>query len=462
MVKAKAVSSLFHGSEALGDLPPRLRTPLPGERSAAWIESLAAHESPALTARRARRKERSGAPHDPIVWARAAGSNVIDADGNRFVDLTSGFGAAALGHAHPHIRAAVARQLETLPHALGDLHPSEVKIRALERIAALAPFPEARVILGLNGADALEAALKSARLATGRAGVLAFEGGYHGLSYGTLALCGYQEAFRRPFADQLAPQIAFAPYPASRAPLDAALAAVERRWEESPFAIGALVVEAVQGRGGVHIPPPGFLRGLQALCRARGALLIVDEIMTGLGRCGVRWQSVAEGVVPDLICSGKALGGELPLSACIAPLSILQAWGDPAGEALHTATFFGHPLGAAACLATLELLDDEAFYREVKARSQRWEAGLVSIAEKHSCVRELRVCGMMIGLELDSGERTLRLVRRLLERGFLVLPAGAGAEVLQLLPALNISEVLLEAFIEALDLSLSELSATPV
>src|SRR5690606_22451282 len=144
-------------------------------------------------------------------WSAARGSNVRDVDGNVFVDLTGGFGAALFGHAHPPIVQAVAAQQSALVHALGDVHPSETKVRALAALAALAPFP-ARVILGLSGADAVEAALKTAHLYTKRPGVIAFAGGYHGLSHGPLAACGYGEAFRAPFAAQLNPHVAFAQF----------------------------------------------------------------------------------------------------------------------------------------------------------------------------------------------------------------------------------------------------------
>ena len=177
-----------------------MTAPLPASASGALVERLSRTECPALTARRARRAELSGAAHDPIVWARARGVNVWDADGNRYLDLTAGFGAAAVGHSAKPVVAAIQEQSERLMHALGDVHPSDVKIALLEKLAALAPFRDARVMLGLSGADAVAAALKSAALFTRKPGVLAFRGGYHGLEYGPLAACGYSDAFRAPFA----------------------------------------------------------------------------------------------------------------------------------------------------------------------------------------------------------------------------------------------------------------------
>lgn len=444
----------------LGQLPPSVRVPLPGARSAEYVELLARTESPSLTARRARRAERSGASWDPIVWAEARGANVVDIDGNVFVDLASGFGVAALGHAHPRVVAAIEAQARTLVHGFGDVHPSEPKLRLLERLAAIAPFPEARVILGAHGADAIEAALKTAMLATGRPGVLAFEGGYHGLSHGPLAVCGYSEAFRAPFAAQLHPHAVFAPWPRAGDSVPEAVAAVARAWDASPSPVGAVVVEPIQGRSGVRIPPPGFLRALGELAHARGAVVIADEILVGLGRCGVRWVSVDEGLAPDLLCCGKALGGGLPISACIGRADVMEAWASTAGgEAIHTATFFGHPLACASALAALDAIEEEHLAEQAAVRGARWLAALSEVGARHpGAVREVRGRGMLLAIEFDTGARTLRVVPALLERGFITLPAGRGAEVLQILPPVLIDDALLALFARALNDVLAEVA----
>lgn len=440
----------------LGDALPKVRLPLPGPGAEELLDRLARTECPALTTRRARRAEASGAPHDPIVWAEASGANVVDTEGNRFVDLTSGFGAAAVGHAHPRIVEAVQRQAATLLHALGDLHPSDVKIRLLERLAAMAPWPDARVILGLSGSDAVEAALKTAMLATGCPGILAFDGSYHGLSHGPLAACGYGDAFRRPFQSQLNPHVVFAPWPAATASLADALAAVERACARANEPIGAVLVEPILGRGGVRLPPPGFLEALSSWTRARSALLIVDEVQTGLGRTGARFRFEAEGVVPDLICIGKALGGGLPISACIGTFASMQAWGAPDKEAIHTGTFFGHPLGSAAALATLDVIEGEGLAERARTVGDALRRELEEFVGRHSVVREVRGAGLLLGVELDRGDRALRLVRRLLEHGYLVLPAGPQGNVIQILPPLTIAERLLSAFVATFDALLGD------
>lgn len=427
-----------------GNALPDISTPIPSAAGRAWIERLAASECPALTTRRKRREERTGASHDPIVWTHAEGANVVDVDGNRYVDLTSGFGVAFVGHRRPEVVDAVKRQTERLLHALGDLHPSDVKIELLERLCALSPWPKARAMLSLSGADAVTSALKTAVLATGKTGVIAFEGSYHGLTYGPLAVSGYAERFRAPFRSQLQPDVSFAPWPCEHDDASSALAPLE---ELDWSSVGAVIVEPIQGRAGVRIPPPGFVAALGALCHEREAILIVDEIFTGVGRCGTWWRSVADGAEPDLICAGKALGGGLPISACLGREEVMQAWGDPDREAIHTGTFYGDPLGAAAALATLALIEEHALLARAVERGEFLGGALVA-AKLHG-VREVRQAGLMLGVQLDGDARALGVTRALLERGYLVLPAGPRADVIQLAPSVTITNAQVQGFIAA-------------
>ena len=435
-------------------LPPEVREPLPGARGQRLVEALALAECPALTQRRARRSELAGAPHDPIVWARAQGVNVWDADGNRYVDLSAGFGAATLGHGHPAVVHAVQAQAATLLHALGDLHPSDVKVALLGRLRALAPLRDARVMLGLSGSDAVTAALKTAALHTRKPGVLAFEGGYHGLEYGPLAACGYSAAMRAPFARQLNGHVRFAPYPGAATNAQDALAEVERAWGDD-HEIGALLIEPVLGRGGVVVPPEGFLRELRALCERRGALLISDEVLTGLGRCGALFAGARAGLQPHVLCLGKALGGGLPISACIGEAAVMAAWGDPGSEALHTATFFGNPLACAAALAALDVLERDA----LAARAERVGQVLLDAlrARLGGRVRDVRGAGLLLGVELDAPARALALGRKVLERGYITVPAAADARVVSLTPPLVLDETIALGFVSAFELALAEL-----
>ena len=379
------------------------------------------------------------------------GANVVDADGNVFVDFTSGFGVAALGHRHPQIVEAIIEQSGLLLHALGDLQPSDVKIALLEKLAALGPWTETRAILGAHGADAIEAALKTAMLHTKKAGVLAFEGGYHGLSHGPLALCGYQAAFRTPFAAQLNPHVTFARYPDASTSIDDAMIEVRRALAACTTDVGAFVVEPMLGRGGVVLPPEGFLRALREEATRVNALLVVDEIYTGFHRTGPRflYETELQDAPPDLICIGKALGGGMPMSACLGDEKVMRAWGDPDGEAIHTATFFGHPLASAAAVAMLDLVASTNMLALVQTRGDQLEAGLRALVDSRIVI-DVRGRGLALGLVLDTGARSLRWMRLLLERGYLVVPAGADARVLQIAPPLNIDPPLIDAFLQAL------------
>lgn len=434
-----------------GDELPRLRTALPGPVVGALVEQLALVECPGLTARRRRREELTGASHDPVVWTATRGANVLDADGNRYVDMTAGFGAALLGHTHPRVVAAVQRQSAVMLHALGDVYPSSGKIALETRLSAMAPW-SARVILGLSGADAVEAALKSAMLYTRRAGVIAFEGAYHGLSYGAVSVCGYKRAFREPFDGQLNAAVRFAPF------ADESVAGSTARSLEAVDAllatgeIGAVIVEPVQGRGGVVIPPSGFLAALRARTRARGAVLIADEIYTGLYRTGPRFRSVTEDADPDVICLGKALGGGVPVSACLLREEVARAWGDSLGEAIHTSTFLGNPLACAAALASLDALEEPSTRDALRVAGERLSSALDGLAVDRSLgIRRVSRCGLLAGVTVEGGvARSLSVMRAMLERGYIVLPGGVAGDVITLTPPVCLTEAQLAGFSNAL------------
>jgi 4-aminobutyrate aminotransferase-like enzyme len=415
-------------------LAPALVTEVPGPRSRALAERLRAVESRNVTCL---------APDAPIFWERAAGANVWDVDGNRFLDLGGAFAVANVGHAHPRVVRAVAEQSARLLHGMGDVHPSAPKVELLEALAARFPGGgPARAVLGSSGADAVEAALKTAQLATGRAGVLAFEGGYHGLSYGALDTT-WRADFRAPFAARLPGRTAFARYGDAE---DARRAA-----REAGFAIGAVLVEPVQGRGGVRVPPPGFLTALRQLCDAEGWLLIADEVFTGFGRTGRLFACDAEAVVPDLLCVGKGLASGMPLSACIGRAPVMDAWPESKGEALHTQTFLGHPPSCAAALAALAVLDEEKL---VQRAAETGAAALALLARRSAglaAVKEVRGAGLMLGIECAAPELAQRAVARALRRGVILLPAGDDGRVLSLTPPLCIDgEALLAGAAEVL------------
>lgn len=430
---------------------PELKVAPPGPRSRELALRLEAVESPAFEARRDARAEASGAEQAPIVYARGRGSNVFDVDGNRYVDLTAGFGALLLGHAPNAAVEAARNAMEELPLALGDVYASDLKVRACEAIAALFPEPRARVMLGLSGADAVTCALKTAVLATKKAGVVAFEGSYHGLSHGPLAALGLAPSFREPFAGQLGSHVTFAPYPTKDDPrgtaaaLEESLAAVRAALKKGD--VGAVLVEPMLGRGGCVVPPVSFLPALRSLADEAGALLVLDEIWTGMGRTGAMLASESgAGVVGDVVCLGKGLGGGVPISACVGRARAMEAWGAHGGTTLHTGTHFGSPPACAAALATIDAIRGGLADRAAEIGA-RWIDELTTAGAAPSGAFRARGQGLMVGVQLANGAEALAVARALLQRGYIVLTGGVRGDSLTLSPPLTIAPELLSAFV---------------
>lgn len=442
--------------------PPRIVLEPPGPASRGLSRRLAEVESRNITF--------LGSDF-PIFLRKSRGSNVWDADGNRYVDLTSGFAVAATGHRHPRVVKAVRDQLQRLPHAMGDVHPPEIKTRLLERLVALAPMKDARAILASSGSESVEAALKTARLATGKPGVIAFTGAYHGLTYGALSTTD-RELFRAPFADQLNPHVLRAPFPhpfrppPELHPTDpggSALEFVGRLLEsDAGGAVGAIIVEPIQGRGGDVVPPPGFLPGLRALADASGVLLILDEIYTGFGRTGDRFACEHEGVSPDLLCVGKGMSSMFPIAACIGSAEVMEAWPPSSGEAIHTSTFLGNPLGCVAALASIGVIEREGLVARARTEGDRLQDRLRDLAQRHPEIGDVRGRGLMVGLDLVEPDGRApdtalagRVVTGALKRGWVLLSGGPDGNVLSLSPPLNISRALLDSSVDMLDELLS-------
>jgi len=427
----------------LAEALPRVVVEPPGPRSRELAARLRAVESRNVTFL---------APDFPVFWSEAAGAMVRDADDNLYLDLTGAFGVSLAGHAHPAVVAAVREQAGRLVHGMGDVHPPEVKLLLLERLAHLAPLEDARAVLATSGSEAIEIALKTAELATGRSRFVAFEGGYHGLTLGSLATT-HRLDFRAPFAARLHRGVTWVPWPrvaeggreegASGADTAHAIETFARALADGPPVAGVLF-EPVQGRAGVRLPPQGFLPEVARLAREAGALVIADEVFTGFGRTGALFASAAEGVVPDVLCVGKALGGGLPLSACVAPADVMDAWPPSQGEALHTSTFLGHPLACAAALAFLDVLEREDLPARARALGARLLEGLADRLRGVAAVRDVRGRGLLLGIELGEGGAA-RVAVEALRRGVLVLPAGERGEVVELAPPALLNDAQVEA-----------------
>lgn len=430
-------------------LPELLTTP-PGPRGISLVDLLARHECPAITARRARQGEARGLGSDPITWVRAAGANVWDADGNRFVDLTAGFGVASIGHTHPAVVAAIRAQAETLLHGMGDVFPNDRRIELMAKLARRATFADStalsQCILASSGAEAVEVALKTATLASGRPGVLAFWGSYHGLSYGALSATAYRAEFRAPFAGQLGQHVRHLPYGCDPDLVERFVSGHATGGET----IGTVLVEPIQGRGGEVVPPPGWLPALGEVCRRRELILVFDEVFTGLGRTGDWWAADHEGVSPDVMAVGKSLAGGMPIGAALARPEVMEAWGMSRGEAIHTATFLGNPVVASAALATLDVMEA----MDLPARARAFEAAARAYFEPREVV--VRGRGGMLGLELGSATRAAQVMGAALKRGYLTLPSGVDGDVLSLTPPLMLSEAQLQAAFSAIAAAMEE------
>jgi 4-aminobutyrate aminotransferase-like enzyme len=418
----------------------------------------------------------------PIVWERARGVHVWDADGRKYLDLTAAFGVAAAGHANARVVRAGQRQMAKLLHAMGDVHPHALKAQLARELSRLtferwagkskvrglkskapgrgASAATGKTIFCNSGFEAVEAALKTALLATGRRGVIAFEGAYHGLGYGALNVT-QRAHFRSPFRSQLREFGDFVRFPEAgagqtEAALDETESQIRRLFRRER--IGAILVEPVQVRGGINVPPQGFLALLRRLCDEHRALLILDEIYTGFGRTGKWFACEHSGTVPDLICLGKALTGGFPLSACVGRADLMDAaWPPSSGEAIHTSTFLGHPVGCAMALAQIEQLKA----LKLVQRSADLEKVLLStLAQLAPTAPHLRLAsrgrGLLGGLEVRKAdgspatETVLGAVKVLLARGYIFLPEGEHANVIGFTPPLTISENQLLQAINAL------------
>jgi 4-aminobutyrate aminotransferase-like enzyme len=437
---------------------PDLQTDVPGPRSRELATALRRHESRNVT---------YVGQDWPIFWARGEGTNVWDVDGNRFLDYTSAFGVAGLGHTRTEVVEAMRTQSGDLIHAMGDVHPTALKAELCAQLSAMTferwGAGSGKVILGNSGFEAVEAALKTSLLHSGKPGVIAFTGAYHGLGLGALSTSGIS-FFREPFRPQLKDFATLLPYPGCfRCPngvsegfrlegrdfpncSSGCLSKLRENLEQTirQREIGAILVEPIQGRGGCIVPPRDFLRILRQVCDEHKLLLIADEILTGFNRTGRLFGCDHFDVFPDLICLGKGLTGGYPLSACVGRADVMDAWPPSSGEALHTSTFLGNPVGCAMALAALKLHGDLALSKQVRERGTKLKAAIRGIASPR--IGDVRGVGLMVGVELVSpdgkpdGEGAIALVHQGLKDGLIFLADSPTNNVLSFTPAFGISD----------------------
>jgi acetylornithine aminotransferase len=357
----------------------------------------------------------------PLALVKGEGAVVTDEDGRQYVDLLGGIAVNALGHAHPAVVAAVSQQIATLGH-VSNLYVAEPPVALAELLLALAGRP-GRVLFCNSGAEANEAAFKLSRL-TGRTHVVAAQGGFHGRTMGALALTG-QPAKADPFRP-LPGEVTHVPYgdPAALA------AAVTDR-------TAMVVLEPIQGENGVVVPPPGYLAAAREICTAAGALLVLDEVQTGIGRTGHWFAHQADGVEPDVVTLAKGLGGGLPIGACMA----FGAAADLFTPGAHGTTFGGNPVSCAAALAVIRTIAGEGLLDNVKRVGEQIRRGAEALG------LPVRGAGLLLGIVLD-GPVAAPVAGALRERGFLVNPVQPG--VLRLAPPLILTTEQADGFLAAL------------
>jgi acetylornithine/succinyldiaminopimelate/putrescine aminotransferase len=364
-----------------------------------------------------------------ITVARAAGSTVWDTGGRAYLDLLAGMGVANVGHTRPEVVAAVRAQADRHLHVMvyGEV-VQEAQVRLATRLAGLLAPPLEVVYFTSSGAEAIEGALKTARKHTRRRRLIAFEGGFHGDTLGALSVGG-NPLYRAPF-EPLLPEVAFLPFDDP-----AALAAID---EET----AAVVVEPVQAEGGVRIPSPEFLPTLRRRCDATGALLVLDEVVTGFGRTGRLFAHEHWGVVPDLLVLAKALGGGLPLGAFVgAPAVMATLARDP--PLSHVTTFGGHPLSCAAGLAALEVLLAEDLPRRAATGGAEMLRRLAALVGRGG-LAEARGIGLLLGLEFAGPAACARFARQALARGLILGWTLHRDTVIRLAPPLVLTDAEME------------------
>jgi 4-aminobutyrate aminotransferase len=435
---------------------PVIKTPLPGPRARALIERDRAVVSPSYTR------------GYPLAIERGYGAMVEDVDGNIFLDCAAGIAVTATGHSHPEVVRAVAEQAQKFLHMSGTDFYYEGQVRLAEELSAIAPMAEgARSFFGNSGTEAVEACFKLSRYATRRQNLIAFLGGFHGRTMGSLALTASKAIQRRGFGP-LTPGVYHAPYPdCYRCPIglsskDCAAECVDFIEEQlfvhlvAPDEVAAIVVEPIQGEGGYVVAPDQFLQRLRELTLQRGILFVDDEVQSGMGRSGRMFAIEHAGVEPDLVAIAKGVASGLPLGVAVARRQLMD-W--PPGS--HASTFGGNPVSCAAALETIRLLKAQLVANAADVGAYL-KSALAALADRHGLIGDVRGRGLMIGVELVRDRQTKEratderdaVVSASFARGLLLL--GAGRNAIRFSPPLVLTRQQADTAVRIFDEALTE------
>jgi len=354
----------------------------------------------------------------PVTIEKALGSHVWDTDNNEYIDCMGGYGVALVGHRNERVVNAIKSQIEKVITVHSSFY-NKTREEFLQTLIGIAPAGLSQVHLNNSGAESVEAGIKFARKFTGRKGMVAMKGSYHGKSMGALSLTfspKYRESFQ-----PLLEKVTFSPY----GDIDALQTAVDK---DTAF----VILEPIQGESGIHVPPDGFLQDVRKICDENGSLLVFDEIQSGLGRTGRMWASEHWETIPDIMCLAKGIAGGVPMGVTLVRPDILSVM--KKGE--HSSTFGGNPLACAAGTATLQALTQDGLVENAKNMGEKFLRGLNDLKSKHKIIREVRGKGLMIGVELKFEVKDILMEG--IKKGLLLLYSGRN--ILRLLPPLVISD----------------------
>lgn len=391
----------------------------------------------------------------PIPVVRGAGVHVYDADGNRWLDFSSGLAVLALGHNHPRVVDAARKQMDNLIHT-GGVYYNETTVSAAEKLVSVTPPGLDRLFFSNSGAEAVEGALKVARYVTGRQGIISFSHAFHGRTLGALSVTTSSAAYRRRY-HPLLPSVYQAPYPyCYRCPFHRQAGTCDlsclRDLEETlkhripADEVAAVIIEPVLGEGGYVPAPPAFLAALRALCDSHGIMLIFDEVQSGMGRTGHWFASEISGAIPDIMTVAKGIASGFPLSAVVARKEIMDQW--PSGA--HGTTFGGNPVSCAACRATIDVINEDSLLEKTALRGAAVIERIGALAEKHPVIGQVRGHGFMIGIEfvtpegLPDHDACETVIDHCLENGVIVISCGIERNVIRLIPPLVTSDAELD------------------
>lgn len=376
------------------------------------------------------------------VEVQAEGCILRDHEGREFLDFLGGYGVYSLGHRHPKVIQAVKNQLDQIPLS-GKTFFSKNQADLAAKLAEITPEGLQFTFFSNSGAEAVEAALKFAKATTRRRKIVSTEGGYHGKTIGGLSVTG-REKYRKPF-EPLMPGAVFVPYGDAKA----ASAEIDET-------TAAFIVETLQGEGGIHVPPPGYLQEIRNRCTEVGALLIVDEVQTGFGRTGKMFGCEHEGVRPDIMTLAKALGGGvMPIGATCFTQPVCEAVFSQ-NPLAHTSTFGGNPLACAAGLASIQVIEDEGLVHQSQSKGETLMAGLRQVAAKHELISEVRGQGLMIGVEFAMDEVGELVIGQLVKRGMIAAYTLNNPRVIRMEPPLVVSEAQITQALEIFDAAVAE------